>query len=329
MLFGTYPPTNTPYMNCVKNQIKIILFCLVSGFSANAALHTTGFAVYKHLPAFKTTGAREVDFKIVYKLSVKKPVSSLLIKMIVPNDLKDRQQISKLSFSTRPDSIYTANSSRFAIFRLNNLEKDMKIVVKGRAIIYNSIKKENEVDTLDFSKYLAAEENIETGSKSIQELAMTLKQKTDIETVIKTFEYVSSNIRYEIKDAIGAEKVLALGVGKCMDYSDLFVALLRANHIPAKSVFGMLVDEVGKNPLHAWPEAYLGKQGWVRFDPTTGNSEIVMNGKNYLMRISNSYLTLFEGRNDPELRTSMIGCYTKQSESENFTIDISFDLAAQ
>ncbi len=312
----------------MKAIVKIIFFSIAS-FLATEPVQGEIFGTDSGRAVSKTFGGREIDFKITYKIDIRKPVSSLFIKMIVPNDLKDRQEISRLSYSVKPDSVFTFNGSRFAIFNLSNLEKDLKIIVKGRAIIFNSIKKENEADSLDLSKYLVAEKNIEVTSESIRDLAKNLKQQTDIETVIRTFEYVSKNIRYEIRNAVGAEKVLALGVGKCMDYSDLFVALLRANNIPAKSVFGMVVDEEGKNPLHAWPEAYLQKQGWIRFDPTTGNSEIVMNGKNYLIRISNTYLTLFEGRNDPELRTSMFGYYTKPAESENLKIDISFDLAGQ
>ena len=274
-------------------------------------------------------GEREVDFKITYKITVKGHLDNLKLKMIIPADIKDRQKLNKLNFSIKPDSIYTNNNNSYAVFSFKDLSKDFKLVLKGRLVIYNTIKIEADSANQDFKKYLVAEENIETGSEKITSVAKTLRQRTDIETIMKTFDYVTNHIRYEKNDAIGAEKVLALGIGKCMDYSDLFVALLRTNNIPAKSIFGIVVDELGKNPLHAWPEAYLQKQGWVRFDPTTGNSEIIPNGKNYKIRIDNTYITLSEGRNDPELHTSILSYYVDPIYADKVNIDVSFDISGQ
>lgn len=274
-------------------------------------------------------GEREVDFKIIYKISVKGHLDKLKLKMIIPADIKDRQKINKLIFSIKPDSIYSSNNNYYALYKFKDLTKDFKIVLKGRLVIFSTIKFEADSTNQDFSKYLIAEENIEVGSEKVISVAKTLKQRTDIETIMKTFEYVTNHIRYEKNDAIGAAKVLEIGIGKCMDYSDLFVALLRANNIPAKSIFGIVVDELGKNPLHAWPEAYLQKQGWIRFDPTTGNSEIISNGKNYKLSIDNTYITLSEGRNDPELRTSILYYYLDPLNIEKVKIDVSFDIAGQ
>jgi transglutaminase-like putative cysteine protease len=114
-----------------------------------------------------------------------------------------------------------------------------------------------------------------------------------------------------------------------MDYSDLFVALLRANKIPAKSIIGMVVDYDGDNPLHAWPEAYLKKQGWVRFDPTTGHSEISKSGDNYVMQISNKYITLSEGRNDIELHANVLEYSYKSNAVCTIKVNSSFDIAGQ
>lgn len=298
--------------------IGFLYLCTISAVPANSGkLHSL------------SQGVREVDFKVVYKVAVSDHVSSLKLKMVVPADIQDRQKINKMKFSVRPDTVYKMNNNTYAIFVFSDVTKDFKLTMKGQMTLYNTIKLQADGIQSDLSQYLVAEQNIEVSNEKIIALAATLKQRTDIETIMKTFDYVSNHINYKIKDAVGAAKVLELGAGKCMDYSDLFVALLRANNIPAKSVFGMVVDVPGSNPLHAWPEAYLKKQGWVRFDPTTGNSEIIPNGNNYKLRISNSYITLSEGRNDPELNTSLFTCYTGAGDINKIKLNSSFDLDGQ
>ena len=272
-------------------------------------------------------GERDVNLKLTYKVSVRGYINTLRLKMIIPATIKQKQTVNELSFSIEPDSIYTANSNTYALFKFFDLEKDFKIILKSKLTIYNVINMQADTGQYDLSKYLVAEPNIEVTSDKIISVARELKQNNDIETTMKTFEYVKQHITYQRNKAIGAEKVLESGVGKCMDYSDLFVALLRANKIPAKSMFGIVVAEDAINPLHAWPEAWLRKQGWVRFDPTGGHSDIEPDGKNFKMKISNKYVTLSEGRNDPELRTSLYYynyyCPAGSSLKVHHSIDIS------
>ncbi len=277
----------------------------------------------------KPLGEREVRAKIVYKVSINGYLKSMRLKMIVPDDIKDRQTINKLSWSVEPDSIYKVNSNTYALFKFYDVEKSFKIVMNCNMTIYRVINEKNDAQAIDLSKFLIAEHAIESDSPAIVSAAASLKQKTDIETVMKTYEFVQDHVKYELKPAIGAEKVLETGVGKCMDFSDLFVALLRANKIPAKSVFGIIVNHIGENPLHAWSEVYLKKQGWIRFDATTGASDIKKVGDNYTMKISNRYVTLSEGRNDPELHVKQYHySYFCRSGSE-IKVRVSFDVIGQ
>jgi transglutaminase-like putative cysteine protease len=280
-------------------------------------------------PNSQFLNSRDVKLKIDYKFSIKGHSDTLKVKMIIPGTLINRQTVNKISFSVQPDSIYLLNSNKYALFTFTNVDKNFKISIKCNLTIFSTINEKNDSSETGLSRYLVAEKNIESESPKIIETAATLKQKTDIETVIKTFEYVTTTIRYEANAAIGAEKVLETKVGKCMDYSDLFVALLRANKIPAKSIFGMVVDYDGDNPLHAWPEAYLKKQGWVRFDPTTGHSEITQSGKNYIMQISNKYIVLSEGRNDMELHANILEYLYKSGDTCNIKVNTSFDIDGQ
>ena len=240
---------------------------------------------------------REIDLKVVYKIDVKGHADSFRFMITIPGTLTRKQLIKKRNFSMKPDTIFSENNNTYAVFTSHDLEKGFKITMKCNLEIYRNISNvaNNQDDSI--KRYLAAEKNIESDNPEIKRVADSLKHTTDIETVIETFNYVQNHIEYKLKAAIGAKKVLESGEGKCMDFSDLFVALLRANKIPAKSVYGITEDFYG-SPFHAWAEAYLKKQGWVLFDATTGHSSIFRDGKNYKMSIDNKYIVLSEGRND-------------------------------
>lgn len=302
----------------------ILLICIEITSLQTTAGHNKGC---HHLKSTQLS-EREVTVKFVYKIVVDGHLNSMKLKMVLPDNIKDRQTVESIEYSTEPDSTYKINDNTYVLFKFYDVDKSFKITIKCKLMIYNNIRAKNDSSNMNLTRYLEPERFIESESPKIIALASTLKQKTDIETVMTTFEYVKENIQYELKEAIGAEQVLSSHVGKCMDFSDLFVALLRANKIPAKSEFGIDVDSYDSNPLHAWPEAYLKKQGWVRFDPTTGHSRIEHEGKNYVMKIDNKYIVLSEGRNEPELRMRQYQYSYFCTRGSTVSVKVSYDIAA-
>jgi len=265
---------------------------------------------------------RNISLRLVYKFSIKGRVDSIFLSMAIPQTIDKRQTVTDISFSQEPTRIYTAGKNKFALFRLYDVDESFKITVKAKVTIFQSIDSAaNKNSDTSLSRYLIPEPFIESNSSEIIEVAQNLKQKTDIETVMKTYFYVKDHIRYKLKEAIGAKEVLESGVGKCMDFSDLFVALLRANKIPAKSVNGMTV-EYGNTPFHAWPEAYLKKQGWVQFDPTGNQSNIRQEGNNYKMNIKNKYVIFSEGRNS----IGIYNYYWWADDNDKFKCKVSYDI---
>jgi transglutaminase-like putative cysteine protease len=92
--------------------------------------------------------------------------------------------------------------------------------------------------------------------------------------------------------------VLQIRTGICLDYASVMTAMLRAQDIPTKLVFGY----VEGNIYHAWIDVYVDEVGWVngvirfdgtswiRMDPTFASSqgsknkdlaEFVGSGSNY------------------------------------------------
>ena len=105
-----------------------------------------------------------------------------------------------------------------------------------------------------------------------------------------------------------AEKALTIGRGACQDYAHIMLALLRAEHIPARYVVGMMQ---GEGASHAWVEV-LCRGYWYGFDPT--NQKLV----------NDDYIRVSCGRDSgdcPVIRGSFYGC-ARQIQNESVTVTL-------
>ncbi len=94
-------------------------------------------------------------------------------------------------------------------------------------------------------------------------------------TVVDTLTYNSAKIKYNVRQ--GASKALQNPTNAvCLEYSDLMIALLRAQGIPARMPVGYAYTGDLKSSrsvadsLHSWVEAYIPNVGWINVDPTWG-----------------------------------------------------------
>jgi len=103
----------------------------------------------------------------------------------------------------------------------------------------------------DIAKHLLPSPYIESTDPKIKKLAPQVIADKD-EAWLKTeaiFDWVRENVKYEFAEAIKpAVAALDDGVGDCEELSSLFIALCRANKIPARAVWV---------PGHTYPEFYL------------------------------------------------------------------------
>ncbi|MGI8977636.1 MAG: transglutaminase-like domain-containing protein [Pirellulaceae bacterium] len=105
--------------------------------------------------------------------------------------------------------------------------------------------------TKDLSKYLLPSPFIESTDPKIKQLAPTIiKDNEDAwQKVEAIFDYVQENVKYEFSTEIHpATDALKAGKGDCEELTSLFIALCRANKIPARAVWV---------PDHCYPEFYL------------------------------------------------------------------------
>jgi transglutaminase-like putative cysteine protease len=105
--------------------------------------------------------------------------------------------------------------------------------------------------TRETAKFLLPSPFIESTDPKIRTLApQIIAGKEDAwQQTEAIFDWVRENVRYEFAETIRpATEALKDGVGDCEELSSLFIALCRANKIPARAVWV---------PGHTYPEFYL------------------------------------------------------------------------
>ncbi len=120
----------------------------------------------------------------------------------------------------------------------------------------------------DIKEYLRSTPGIEVRNQRIQQIAKELSEgePTGWQLARKTFDWIRENLEYEAGGLKGALWAAQFGKGDCEEYTSLFIALCRANGIPARAVWV---------PGHCYPEFYLedrsGKGHWFPCDAVAGN----------------------------------------------------------
>ncbi len=118
------------------------------------------------------------------------------------------------------------------------------------------------------------------------------KQSSIFDNLQKLNQWVFEKIYYtpEVTDVhTTLDHIVKHRQGVCQDFSHLFCAICRQNHIPARYVSGYLHQGngyFGDSQMHAWAEAYVPNIGWIGFDPTNNilagiNHIKVAHGKDY------------------------------------------------
>lgn len=114
---------------------------------------------------------------------------------------------------------------------------------------------------------------IETDAPAIKALdqSITAGMQNPYRRAQALFNWVSTHIHYNtsLKATGSALATLQERRGVCSDIADLYVSMLRTNHIPARVVDGYVTNNGnGQQGLHQWVEFYLPRTGWVAADPT-------------------------------------------------------------
>lgn len=128
--------------------------------------------------------------------------------------------------------------------------------------------------SIKMEKYLKETPMLDYSNKNIQKLLAERKWNTlnEFERLKSIYNFVRDEILfgYNIDDSIPASKVLSDGYGQCNTKGTLFMALLRACHIPCRvhgftidkklqkgAMTGIVYKSAPKNVFHSWVEVYF------------------------------------------------------------------------
>ncbi len=233
---------------------------------------------------------------------------------LVP-DIYKRQEIKFESLEPKPLEIYQDEDGNYlAKYRLNP-SSNMEISLKGSVRTYGvQIDPENGGNLEDIpgdliKKYTKEQIYWEVNSKEVRETAEKIKDNSKNVSLNaqKIYKFLIENYKYdfEILKKNSIERYGALKTLKreskmgCMEFTDTFIAIARSMGIPAREINGYAYSkDPEKNPinisinegdrLHAWPEFYDPKFGWVQIDPTWGNTS----GIDYFSKLDLNHITL-------------------------------------
>lgn len=189
------------------------------------------------------------------------------------------QKVYYTSIEPKPERIYLDEDGNWlAVYKLDPGERlDVKTTL---AIQVFASPQEHyaKVNPREHTYYLASTAKWQVNDPQIKGLAQTLRTPRAI------YEFVSNKLNYDYSrvregtERFGAVKALQNpDQAICTEFTDLFIALVRASGIPAREINGYAYTE---NPaiqplslvadvLHAWPEYWDEKsQVWRPVDPT-------------------------------------------------------------
>jgi len=179
----------------------------------------------------------------------------------VPVRRTSTQRVAKLSASHAYQLVVDQLGNQILHFEFENFPPLASKVIDIQADLFMA-DTPNPASGGDSRHFLAPERYVEADAPEITALAKTLHTTTPIATSKAAYDWVASNLKAEtyIPDDRGALYALHNKTGDCTEFMDLFVALSRANGIPARGLGGYVLREnaiVKPADYHNWAEFYL------------------------------------------------------------------------
>ncbi|MEX2028086.1 MAG: transglutaminase-like domain-containing protein, partial [Candidatus Curtissbacteria bacterium] len=188
----------------------------------------------------------------------------------------------------------------------------------------------------DRDLYTAAQKYWDVDSTLIAKKAEELKTPQEIYNFVSTYLSYSED-RLKQPNVARKGAILAYTNPKdsiCTEFTDLFIAISRAAGIPAREVEGFAYTQNERlrplslalyegDVLHAWPEYWDDKRGWVQVDPTWGSTS---GGLDYFSKLDFNHIT-FVQRGASSQTPYPAGSYKKgDGKQKSIAVEFAADL---
>lgn len=198
-------------------------------------------------------------------------------KIALPPDTSF-QRVFYEDIDPRPKSIVVDNDGNWLAEYYLSARENLNIKATGYAQVFPSFQRINFVSEESLYKNTLPQPYWESDDPQIKNLAQNLRSVKDV------YNYVVNTLNYDYERAkpnvqrLGAKKVLENpNSAICMEFTDLFIAILRAKGVPAREINGFAYSDDPKlmplslvsDVLHSWPEYWDERQKiWIPVDPT-------------------------------------------------------------
>jgi len=220
------------------------------------------------------------DFTVIN--NVENPTSNLgVIQLALPPDTA-RQKVNYISLDPPPKEMSRDGDGNWIATYEVAAQKNLNVSLTGKVMI--SLDNKQLLDLPEPNSQLTQPQPYwESSSSQISQLAKTLNTPRLI------YDYVVQHLSYNYQreenattSRLGAVGVLANpSDAVCQEFTDLFIALARANQIPARRAVGYAYTANSRlrplgfvrDTLHTWPEYFdQEKKEWIPVDPTWGDT---------------------------------------------------------
>lgn len=248
---------------------------------------------------------RDVEVKLGFEVRCAGKPGKVELTAVVPQSIAGRQEIAAVE-TTPEATFFLKDGNRYARFAVEPGEGVTRLAIVIRARLHRCDRstpaaKPSPLDDATRARLVAPEKFIESDDAKIAALAADLAAKDPKDArarIAATLDLVKRTLAPSPYggDDRGARAALASGRGDCTEYADLFVALCRAQGLPARCVEGFVIDSP-ETHKHDWVEVWEDDaRGFLPLDPFHADL-----GKSALDQAPNRYLLLSVLRSDPSL----------------------------
>ncbi len=161
----------------------------------------------------------------------------------------------------------------------------------------------SELSSTEKSAYLQPQKYWDVDNPRLKAKAAELKTpKAIYDFVVSYLSYNEKRLEGNSIERLGAQSAFDNPTNSvCMEFTDLFITLARSAGIPAREIDGYAYSANDRlkplslksegDILHAWPEYFDDKLGWVQVDPTWGSTS---GGLDFFSKLDFNHITFVQ-----------------------------------